>query len=499
MRASLKSTTTPSTLSCDTLVIPLYKDKKLSPASQEVDKASGKSISALLKGEDFSANLGEILTLPIVSGLSAKRIVLWGLGEKDKINRQLWSKACAALSSNTLNLKGSHCAIISDIKTNKSVPFNWALQQIALYFTRNSYLYCTTKASKKSDLSQLKKISVLNAENNKANQQSLKQGLAIGQGINIARELGNLPGNICTPKYLSGQARQLGRKYAAISTTVLGEKQMKELGMDSLLSVGNGSDQESQFMIMKYQGGKKSQQPQVIVGKGITFDSGGISLKPGAKMDEMKFDMCGAATVIGTVSAIAEMKLPINVIGVIASAENMPSGRATKPGDVINSMAGKTIEVLNTDAEGRLVLCDALHYVKRFKPAATIDIATLTGACIVALGHHATALLSTDDSLADELFSAGIDSTDRAWRLPIWDEFQKQIQSPFADLANLGGPAGGTITAACFLSHFTEGYRWAHLDIAGTAWNQAGAKGASGRPVAMLCQYLMAQAGKAAV
>ena len=342
-------------------------------------------------------------------------------------------------------------------------------------------------------------MSIVNADSTAANRQAITQGVAIGQGINIARELGNLPGNICTPKYLSAQARKLARQHAAIKTTVLGEKQMQALSMDSLLSVGHGSVEESQLMVINYQGGKKSQKPHVLVGKGITFDSGGISLKPGARMDEMKFDMCGAASVIGTLSAIAEMKLPLNVIGVIPAAENMPSSKATKPGDVVTSMSGKTIEVLNTDAEGRLVLCDALTYVERFKPESVVDIATLTGACIMALGHHASGLLSNNDDLANSLLTAGTDSADRAWQLPLWDVYKKQLSSPFADLGNIAAGGAGTITAACFLSEFTENYRWAHLDIAGTAWGQAGGKGASGRPVGLLCQYLISLAGKAAV
>ncbi|NNL56180.1 MAG: leucyl aminopeptidase, partial [Pseudomonadales bacterium] len=388
-----------------------------------------------------------------------------------------------------------HLALLADFKTPKPVPVDWALQQITCALTRGSYRYTATKKPEKNLPPTLNKISLLNAAATSANKKAIKNGVAVGDGINVARELGNLPGNICTPKYLASEARKLGRKYDSISTKVLGEKQMRELGMGSLLSVGNGSAEESQFIIMHYKGGKKSAQPHVLVGKGITFDTGGISLKPGGKMDEMKFDMCGAASVLGTMQALASMKLPINVVGVIAAAENMPSSTATKPGDVVTSMAGKTIEVLNTDAEGRLVLCDALHYVKRFKPASVVDMATLTGACIVALGHHATGLLSNDDQLADELLAAGTASGDRAWRLPLWEEYQKQLKSPFADLANIGGPAAGTITAACFLSQFAEDYRWAHLDIAGTAWNQGGPKGASGRPVALLCQYLVDRAG----
>ena len=498
MRATLKSTTDLATFACDTLVIPVYEDLKLNSDSRALDKASKKQLAKILASDDFNGHSGETVTLRGIAGTVANRIVLWGLGDKDKLNRQALVKACDSLAKTVTALPGKHCAVLSSFKTNKVVPTSWAIQQIAARIARTTYLYTTTKPSKKNPVT-LARVSIVNADSTAANRQAITQGVAIGQGINIARELGNLPGNICTPKYLSAQARKLARQHAAIKTTVLGEKQMQALSMDSLLSVGHGSIEESQLMVINYQGGKKSQKPHVLVGKGITFDSGGISLKPGARMDEMKFDMCGAASVIGTLSAIAEMKLPLNVIGVIPAAENMPSSKATKPGDVVTSMSGKTIEVLNTDAEGRLVLCDALTYVERFKPESVVDIATLTGACIMALGHHASGLLSNDDDLANSLLAAGTDSADRAWQLPLWDVYKKQLSSPFADLGNIAAGGAGTITAACFLSEFTENYRWAHLDIAGTAWGQAGGKGASGRPVGLLCQYLISLAGKAAV
>ncbi|MBT6579603.1 MAG: leucyl aminopeptidase [Cellvibrionales bacterium] len=498
MRATLKSTTDLATFACDTLVIPVYEDLKLNSDSRAIDKASQKQLAKILASDDFNGHSGETVTLRGIAGTAANRIVLWGLGDKDKLSRQALVKACDSLAKAVTGLPGKHCAVLGSLKTIKAVPTSWALQQIAARIARTTYLYTTTKPSKKNPVT-LARLSIVNADSTAANRQAITQGVAIGQGINIARELGNLPGNICTPKYLSSQARKLARQHAAIKTTVLGEKQMQALSMDSLLSVGHGSVEESQLMVINYQGGKKSQKPHVLVGKGITFDSGGISLKPGARMDEMKFDMCGAASVIGTLSAIAEMKLPLNVIGVIPAAENMPSSRATKPGDVVTSMSGKTIEVLNTDAEGRLVLCDALTYVERFKPESVVDIATLTGACIMALGHHASGLLSNDDDLANSLLAAGTDSADRAWQLPLWDVYKKQLSSPFADLGNIAAGGAGTITAACFLSEFTEKYRWAHLDIAGTAWGQAGGKGASGRPVGLLCQYLISLAGKAAV
>ncbi|HAN28905.1 MAG TPA: leucyl aminopeptidase, partial [Haliea salexigens] len=304
-------------------------------------------------------------------------------------------------------------------------------------------------------------------------QAALDNGAALGRGINYTRELGNLPGNICTPSYLASEARKLSRGNSKVRTQVLEEKKMRELGMGSLLSVSAGSDEPAKLIVIEYRGGKSGAAPQVLVGKGITFDSGGISIKPGAKMDEMKYDMCGAASVLGTLQAVIDMALPLNVTGIIAAAENMPSGRATKPGDVVKSMSGTTIEVLNTDAEGRLVLCDALTFASRFKPAAVIDIATLTGACVVALGSHASAVYANDEALAEQLLSAGTDSHDRGWRMPLWDDYRKQLNSNFADLANIGGPEGGSVTAACFLATFAENYPWAHLDIAGSAWNSS--------------------------
>jgi len=323
---------------------------------------------------------------------------------------------------------------------------------------------------------------------------ALALGEAVGSGMNIARELGNLPGNICTPTYLASEAKKLSRRYKSISTKVLSEKQMAELGMGSLLSVSAGSEEPAQLIVMEYKGAAKSQKPHALVGKGITFDTGGISLKPGSGMDEMKFDMCGAASVFGTMNTIAQLEPKINIVAVVAAAENMPSGQATKPGDVVTSMAGKTIEVLNTDAEGRLVLCDALSYVEKYKPQSVIDIATLTGACVIALGSHATGLFSNNDELAQSLLASGNKTGDRAWHMPLWDDYKKQLKSNFADLANIGGREAGSITAACFLSHFTESYPWAHLDIAGTAWLSGANKGATGRPVPLLSDYLLSKA-----
>ena len=307
-------------------------------------------------------------------------------------------------------------------------------------------------------------------------ERSVQQGIAIGHGMNFAKDLGNLAPNICTPTYLAKQAKDLSKSHK-LKVDVLDEKDMEKLGMGSLLSVAQGSNQPAKLIVLEYYGLEKKENPFVLVGKGVTFDTGGISLKPGADMDEMKFDMSGAGSVLGTLHAIAAMKLPINVVGIIPATENMPSGKATKPGDIVKSMSGQTIEILNTDAEGRLILCDALTYAERFHPKAVIDIATLTGACVIALGNFTTGLMSNDDDLAQELLAAG----------------EKIGESNFADMANIGGRAAGTISAACFLSRFTKKYRWVHLDIAGTAWKSGKDKGSTGRPVPLLCQFLLTQ------
>ena len=330
----------------------------------------------------------------------------------------------------------------------------------------------------------------IEGSNTNSDRVHLAQGGAIGRGMNLAKDLGNLPANVCTPTFLAEITAKLG-KMNKFSVKCLSETDMKKLGMGALLSVSQGSKEPAQLIHATYSGGKKKDAPIVLVGKGITFDTGGISLKSSSEMDEMKYDMCGAASVIGTLLAISEMKLPINVVGLIAAAENMPSGTATRPGDVVTTMSGKTIEILNTDAEGRLVLCDALTYAEKLRPAAAIDVATLTGACIVSLGKVASGLFSNNDELAEEITQAGTTSWDRVWRMPIWDDYTKLLSSNFADLANIGGKAAGSITAACFLAQFATSYPWAHLDIAGTAWVSGKEKGSTGRPVPLLCEFLL--------
>jgi len=326
-------------------------------------------------------------------------------------------------------------------------------------------------------------------------ERAISHGLAVAEGMKACKDVANMPPNICNPNYLAEQALQLATDYSKVSTTIVGEKEMDELGMHSYLAVGRGSENESKMSLIHYKGGSDDEAPIVLVGKGLTFDSGGISLKPGEGMDEMKYDMGGAAGVLGTMHALAELDLPINVIGVLAGCENMPDGKAYRPGDVLTTMSGQTVEVLNTDAEGRLVLCDVLTYVERYEPESVIDVATLTGACVIALGKVASGLLSNHNPLAHELQNASEQSGDKAWRLPMFDEYQEQLDSPFADMANIGGRPAGTITAACFLSRFAKKYHWAHLDVAGTAWRSGKNKGSTGRPVPMLTQFLLNRAG----
>jgi leucyl aminopeptidase len=388
---------------------------------------------------------------------------------------------------------GEAAFYVSEI-TVKDRDAKWVAMQAAMAALETSYRFDRLKSKARGQRKNLKRLTFGQLRESKAAGAALERGVAIGEGVNFARDLGNLPPNICTPAYLAEQARALGRTHK-LKVTVLDRKDMEKLGMGSLLSVSDGSRQPPKLITVEYYGGPKKQKPVVLVGKGVTFDTGGISLKPAAEMDEMKYDMSGAGSVLGTLSAVAAMKLPLNVIGVIPATENMPGGNATRPGDIVTSMSGQTIEILNTDAEGRLILCDALTYSERFEPAAVIDIATLTGACVIALGHVASGLFANDDRLADEVVAAGQTSWDRVWHMPAWEDYQEQLKSNFADMANIGGRPGGSITAACFLARFARKFKWAHLDIAGTAWKSGRDKGSTGRPVPLLTQFLMTRAG----
>ena len=478
----------------DCLVITLGTANKNAEALwQSIDSATGGLISRLQKTGDLKNKLNSSVLINEPKGLAATRLLVLG-GSTKTLNEQSFMALTRniAVQLTKLPIKNA-CVSLDGIEVSERDSL-WQAQQLARNLNEASYLFNPFKSKEKKP-TPLKQVTLAQPSRKGLEQlkQQLKLGGAIGNGVNLARELGDLPGNICTPSYLANQAKKIAKQHPQLSCKILDEKQMKALGMHSLLSVTAGTEQPAKLIVLEYNGGKKGDKPVALVGKGITFDSGGISLKPGAAMDEMKYDMCGAASVFGTFAALTEANLPLNVVGIIPAVENMPSGKATKPGDIVKSMSGQTIEILNTDAEGRLVLCDALTYVGRYKPKAVVDIATLTGACVMALGSHATGMLSNNDSLAASLESAGQTSADRVWRLPLWSEYDKQLKSNFADMANIGGRAAGTITAACFLGRFTKDYHWAHLDIAGTAWNSGANKGATGRPVPLLTQFLVDQ------
>ncbi|MBY4678983.1 leucyl aminopeptidase [Marinobacterium arenosum] len=478
----------------DCLIVGIGADSQLTPSASAIDQASNGYLSEILAQGDIQGKSAQTLMLHRVPGITAKRVLLVGLGKQGERQDRNYRKVVKAAMDQIKASRLKSALFAFDGLAADDADSYRQVRHLTEWAGAELYQYDETK-SKKADPILLEQIQVqLDEELRDIGEFAIQDGAAISNGVSTARQLGNLPGNICTPSYLADQALALGAEHDSVEVTVLDEAEMEQLGMHSLLSVGHGSDQPSKLIVINYRGAGDNDKPHVLVGKGITFDTGGISLKPGEGMDEMKFDMCGAASVLGTMTAIAEMGVELNVVGIIAAAENMPSGRATKPGDIVTTMSGQTVEILNTDAEGRLVLCDALTYAGRFEPQTVVDIATLTGACIIALGHHATGLLANDDELAARLLEAGEQAADKAWRLPLWDEFQEQLDSNFADIANIGGRPAGTITAACFLSRFTKEYRWAHLDIAGVAWKSGGKeKGASGRCVPLLCQYLLNQ------
>jgi len=474
-------------------VIGVYEGGKLSDAAQILDKAVSHQLSDLIARGDMNCKIGSALMLHHASNVVADRVLLVGLGKAGEFAaRQFLDVLNATFSALQKSASKDAALYLTDLHV-KGRDHAWKIKQTILRASESSYRSDKLK-SKPGEAPTLRKILLGCADKpGSAAQVALDQAVAIAHGIKLAKDLGNLPGNICTPTYLADQAKTIAKQHK-LKVTVLEEKDMQKLGMHSLLSVTRGSRQPAKFISLDYRGGEKKQKPIVLVGKGITFDSGGISLKPGAEMDEMKYDMCGAASVLGTMLAIAEMGLKLNVVAVVPSCENMPDGAASKPGDIVKSMSGQTIEILNTDAEGRLILCDALTYSKKFDPDTVVDIATLTGACVIALGHVATGLYSNEDKLAKELLDAGDYSYDRAWHMPLWEDYQQQLDSNFADMQNIGGRAAGSITAACFLSRFAKDYRWAHLDIAGTAWKSGKEKGATGRPVPLLTQYLIYRA-----
>ncbi len=493
MEFSIKSAA-PEKLRTDCLLVGIYEGKKLTDLAKALDAVSDKAISAALKSGDMEGKAGSSLMLRQVAGVTASRVLLVGLGKADEANlkslRNSVRAAVKALPAGVENIATDFAGL--SIKKTTVQQKAAAVAEVVL-----DAIYKVNAVKAKSiEPHPLKQVVLLaDKADAAAAEAGVQQGQGLGLGVALAKDLGNLPPNICTPSYLGKQAEKLAKEYG-FKVEVLEQAAIEKLNMGSFLGVTRGSEEPPRFIVLQHLQGKKSQKPVVLVGKGITFDTGGISLKPGADMDEMKYDMCGAASVLGVFKAIGELKLPLNVVGLIPTCENMPSGRATKPGDILTSMSGQTIEVLNTDAEGRLILCDALTYAERFEPSAVIDIATLTGACVIALGHHVSGLFANNDDLAKALLAAGEQANDRAWQMPLWDDYQGQLDSNFADMANIGGRAAGSITAACFLSRFAKKYDWAHLDIAGTAWKSGKEKGGTGRPVPLLVTYLLEQAAK---
>ena len=479
------------------VVVGVFESRKLTSSADLIDSASQSLLSDLLRRGDMDGKAGSTLLLHNVPGTVCDRVLLVGLGKEKEFRDKAY---CAAIRNTLKALRdtGAQNATIflTEIPVAKRNT-GWRIRQAAMLSLDSAYRFDQFKSKKNENHSKLRKLAFAVEQRSELAlaEDALLQGQAIAEGMALAKTLGNLPGNVCTPTYLADTALQIAEDHA-IQCEILERADMEALGMHSLLSVAKGSHQPPKLIVLQYKGGEESDKPLLLIGKGITFDSGGISLKPGEGMDEMKFDMCGAASVLGTLKAVALMKLPINLTVIVPTTENMPGGAASKPGDIVASMSGQTIEILNTDAEGRLILCDALTYAERFSPDAVIDVATLTGACVIALGHVATGLFANDDALARELLSAGDEALDRAWQMPLWDDYQDLLTSNFADMANIGGRPAGSVSAACFLSRFAKKYEWAHLDIAGTAWKSGAEKGATGRPVPLLAHYLLKRAGK---
>ncbi len=479
------------------VVVGVFEPRKLTLAAELLDNAAHNHISDIIRRGDMEGKAGSTLLLHNVPGTLCDRVLLVGLGKEKEFGDKEYSDAIRT-AVRTLNETGSFdgTVFLTEASVRKRSA-TWRVRQATIVAQETVYRFDQFKSKKDKVRRPLRKLTFVVDRRNElaAAEDALNQGQAIAEGMSLAKNLANLPGNVCTPTHLAETAQKLASEHK-FDCQILERDDMATLGMHSLLSVAKGSHQPPKLIVLHYKGGKSDDKPLVLIGKGITFDTGGISLKPAAEMDEMKYDMCGAAAVLGTIKAAALMKLPINLTVIVPTTENMPGGGATRPGDIVTSMSGQTIEVLNTDAEGRLILCDALTYAARFQPEAVIDVATLSGACVIALGHVATGLFANNDTLARELVHAGDEAYDRAWQMPLWNDYQELLKSPFADMANIGGRWGGSITAACFLSRFTRKYVWAHLDIAGTAWKSGTDKGATGRPVPLLSHYLLKRTGK---
>jgi len=477
-------------------VVGVYENADLGVAARQIDKQQDGLIAGIQAAGDFAAKLGDTLMLPLPAGSNASRLLLVGLGSRAAFTRKQYRKALQSSAQALAKTGAADAVVYLALEPVPELDMAYRARILAEVYASQAYKVPDLKTAPKPKPRPLATVSVAaaDARGAKSATQGLRIGVAVGSGLSFARDLANLPPNVCTPTYLGNRALQLAKEFPSIKAKALDESAIKALKMGAFLAVTQGSDEPPRLIVCEYRGGKKDAAPICLVGKGITFDSGGISLKDPPGMDEMKFDMSGGAAVLGALRAIVELKLAINVIVIVAAAENMPSGSAVKPADIVTTMSGQTVEVLNTDAEGRLVLCDAITYSRRYKPAAVIDVATLTGACVIALGNHVSGLMSNNEALAQELESAGLRADDRAWRLPIGEEYVDQLKSNFADIANVGGREGGACTAGSFLWKFAKDLQWAHLDVAGTAWLGGAQKGSTGRPVPLLVDFLVTRA-----
>jgi leucyl aminopeptidase len=474
----------------------IYESGEPGAAARQVDKQLEGLINRLLSSGDFAAKLGDTLMLPLPAGSAAARLLLIGLGTRSAFGRKQYRKAVLSCAQALAKTGASDAAVYLALETVPELDIQYRARIVAEVFSSQAYKIPDLKTSPKPKARRLSvvKVATGDARAAKTAAEGLRQGAAIGSGLKVARDLANLPPNVCTPTYMGIRTQQMAKEFPSLKAKIFDEAAIKALKMGAFLAVSQGSAQPPRLIVCEYRGTRKETAPICLIGKGITFDSGGISLKEPPGMDEMKFDMSGGAAVLGAVRAAAELKLPINVVAIVAAAENMPSGGAVKPADIVTTMSGQTVEVLNTDAEGRLVLCDAITFSRRYKPATVVDVATLTGACIVALGNQISGLMSNTPALAQELESAGLRADDRAWRMPIGEEYADLLKSNFADIANVGGREGGACTAASFLGKFAKDLKWAHLDVAGTAWLSGSQKGSTGRPVPLLVDFLIHRA-----
>jgi leucyl aminopeptidase len=478
------------------LLIGVFQDVATPNDNPSLPKKAKQLLNTAASAAGFNGDVGKSIAVYSTPETQGCLIILFGLGRKDEISKKLYITAINHAIDSIQDIKPKEIHLMLPKLHIPGTREAWEIRQLALLLKLKSYRFEIDKnVTSKIHPTHDKKLVLWAGEHADSGEaRNIRIGAAIGEGCNLARELGNLPPNICTPTHLAHTATDIG-KNLKFRTRVFNEAQLKNMGMDALLAVSKGSVEPAKFIEMIYTGTSKNKPPIVLIGKGVTFDSGGISIKPSSGMDEMKYDMSGAGSVLGTLLAISKLKPPVNVVGLIPAVENMPGGKATRPGDIVRTKSGQTVEILNTDAEGRLILCDALTYAEKFNPSVVIDVATLTGACVVALGKVATGMFSNSDELAEELSNAGENIWDRVWRMPVWDEYQQQLKSNFADMANIGGREAGSVTAACFLSRFATKFPWAHLDIAGTAWNSGANKGSTGRPVPLLCEFILSRCG----